>query len=658
MEQDFIITKEILNECRSCWEDFQQGKDVSGRIRKTILDSWERCRKMKVDYNRIYLNYLDASSFAFIKQKEKSLLSIAEPILQRIYSKARSTHCAITLANADGIVLRTWQDKWSLWVKSGGILSEQTMGTSGMSTCLITGKQEIIRGAEHYCKGQQDLVCVAQPLLTPEGRLIGGVSISSPHEFYHPHAAIIIQEASISICEQLRLQGLYELEKALIDNFHEGVLVVNSQGKIKDFNRYLQKYLSADKLNEHPDIANIFPKFPVSSLSTKKSFYDRELEIKEDFLATPASDKRFFVSYTPIGKSHNMLTLKPAFELHQYVVEMSGNRALFHFSDIKGISSAINECISQAMKCAEFDLPLLINGENGTGKEMFAQAIHNASSRKDGPFIALNCGALPRDLVQAELFGYEGGAFTGAKKHGNPGKFELADGGTLFLDEIGEMPLDVQVNLLRVLQNNMITRIGSKTSRQVNVRIIAATNVLLSKAVSQKKFREDLFYRLRGLYLHIPALRERPEDIPFLTNFFMQRFIQKHPQFQSCVFSEKAMEDIMGWNWPGNIRELEHTIEQSIIDSDGGVIPYVRFDYDDKPLNAYDGNIAAKPDEPHDDKIDAENKNILISMMMKHNGNVENAAKELGISRSGLYIKLNKYGINAKAYKKIGQRRT
>ncbi len=219
-----------------------------------------------------------------------------------------------------------------------------------------------------------------------------------------------------------------------------------------------------------------------------------------------------------------VLTFREARRMRGFAARVAGSKAVYTFDRILGDSPPLMEVIDQAKTIARGNTTVLILGESGTGKELFAQSIHNASSRASRPFVAVNCGALPRNLVESELFGYEDGAFTGASRTGKPGKFELADGGTIFLDELGEMPMDAQVSLLRLLQNGEVTRIGGKSSRTVSVRVIAATNKNLEEAVRQHTFREDLYYRLNVFTLVLPPLRSRMSDIELLAEHFLLKF--------------------------------------------------------------------------------------------------------------------------------------
>ena len=281
---------------------------------------------------------------------------------------------------------------------------------------------------------------------------------------------------------------------------------------------------------------------------------------------------------------------------------------------------------------------ILIEGESGTGKEVLAQSIHNYSMRKNNKFIAINCGAIPSNLVESELFGYEDGTFTGGKKGGKIGKFEMANGGTLFLDEIGEMPLEHQVNLLRVIQEGKITRLGGTEEINVDVRIIAATNKNLKKEIELGKFREDLYYRLCVIPINLPTLRERNGDIKELINYFLR---MKSFKLNKSVpeVSEKLYNDLIKYSWPGNIRELENIIE-NIVNLDGDM----SFSLDVNCDNKYKSEIK-EVEEINSDEITLEfiEKNHIIKVLRKYKSNIYKSANALGVSRNTLYNKIKKY---------------
>lgn len=249
-------------------------------------------------------------------------------------------------------------------------------------------------------------------------------------------------------------------------------------------------------------------------------------------------------------------------------------KEIYPKTEIIGTSEEIIYTINKAVQVAKFNSSVLLEGETGVGKELFAQTIHEHSSRKNKPFIKVNCAALPKELIESELFGHEKGAFTGATAS-KKGRFELAEGGTIFLDEIGEMPLELQPKLLRVLQNGEFERLGSEESRKVNVRIISATNRDLYEEIEKGNFREDLFYRLNVYPLTIPPLRSRKNDIPLLAEYYVNKISAKNG-IPAAIISEAAMDDLMTNDWPGNIRELINVLERSVIHSSNGIINHIQ----------------------------------------------------------------------------------
>ncbi|MEY8764088.1 MULTISPECIES: sigma-54 interaction domain-containing protein [Clostridium] len=307
--------------------------------------------------------------------------------------------------------------------------------------------------------------------------------------------------------------------------------------------------------------------------------------------------------------------------------------AKYTFDDILVNSVKGKRCKKMAGKFADTDFTVLISGESGVGKEMFAHAIHNKSKRKFKPFVRLNCAAIPENLAESELFGYESGAFTGASKEGRLGKFELADGGTIFLDEIGDMPLILQAKLLKVLQENEIERIGSNKITNIDVRVIAATNYDLKEKILQGTFRRDLYYRLNFLSLEIPPLRERKDDIPVLVKSLQDRFYRKYSIKK--YFPDGILKALSDYNWPGNIRELINILGRIMITSKGKVVTM-----DDLPeflLKTHHDKNELLKSSMHE----AESK-LIMDMLIKNNFNKSKTAKNLGIPRMTLYRKLKK----------------
>jgi transcriptional regulator with PAS, ATPase and Fis domain len=321
-----------------------------------------------------------------------------------------------------------------------------------------------------------------------------------------------------------------------------------------------------------------------------------------------------------------------------------GHQAIYTFDKIIGKDSNFVRIIDYAKKIADSRSSVLITGESGTGKELFSQAIHNYSNRRAEPFVALNCGAIPRNLIESELFGYEGGAFTGAKSAGQPGKFEIADGGTIFLDEIGDMPLDMQTRLLRVLEEGTVSRVGSVKEIVVDVRVIAATNKDLNEEVRKGNFRKDLYYRLNVLPLRLMPLRERKADIPLLSQFFMKRISTKLNK-KSVNINEETMKSFLEYEWPGNVRELENIIEL-IVNTESIPDIFIKADsyadakakvevnrnelQQDAILNVMEENL----------KLEVVEVQHIMKVLDLYKGNITLASKALGIGRNTLYRKM------------------
>jgi PAS domain S-box-containing protein len=311
------------------------------------------------------------------------------------------------------------------------------------------------------------------------------------------------------------------------------------------------------------------------------------------------------------------------------------------FSTILTSNQEFRSVKALAERFAKSDLPILLRGETGVGKEVFAKAIHLASDRRDGPFICLNCTSIPGELLESELFGYEGGAFTGSRKSGQKGKFELAHKGTLFLDEIGDMPLSMQVKLLRVLQNGIIEKIGGENRHvDVDVRILSATNQPLEQKIDEKSFREDLYYRLNVLPIVIPPLRSRPEDIPSLTYAFLEELNNKYEPHRSVA--PETLVYLQRYSWHGNIRELRNVIARSFMTTYKSVIepedlpPHLLLEADSNRLQPGQQN----------DALGTREKDSILSILRKYGCNCSRAAKELGIHRATLYNKLEKHNVD------------
>ena len=311
------------------------------------------------------------------------------------------------------------------------------------------------------------------------------------------------------------------------------------------------------------------------------------------------------------------------------------------FEALVGSSEAFVRALRAAQRVAPSDVSVLIEGESGTGKDLLAQAIHRTSPRRNGPFVAVNCAAIPEGLLESELFGHERGAFTGAIRT-RSGRFEAAGGGTLFLDEIGDMPLVMQAKMLRALEDRRIERVGGNRSIDVDVRVVAATNRNLDKLVAEGEFRLDLFYRLQGVRLQLPALRERIDDLPTLISTFIERARQRLGRPSASV-SADALRCLWTYGWPGNMRELQHVLEGALLLSEGIVLP--------EHLPPQIRQCAAEPataptpalDRPLDEALEDVERRLILEALRRSNGVQTRAAKLLGVSEQSLWYRIKKY---------------
>lgn len=341
----------------------------------------------------------------------------------------------------------------------------------------------------------------------------------------------------------------------------------------------------------------------------------------------------------PVNIEELKIILKRAFHvagLERDYLDLQQQIQTESFEGMLGASPPMHRVFNSIRKVASSDAPVLILGESGTGKEMVAQAIHCRSSRKDGPFIAINCSAIPETLLESELFGHEKGSFTGAHAQ-RKGRIETAAGGTLFLDEIGELPALLQVKLLRFLQEQTIERVGGRQQIKVDTRVVAATNVDLKKAIANERFREDLYYRLAVVIIHLPALRERDNDVRLLAQEFLQRSATKNGK-EGLTFSHEALVALGAHSWPGNVRELENRVKRAVIMADGK-----RLTMDDLELtHATPAPGTANLKEARE----AVERDLVQRALHRHNGKIARAAIELGISRPTLYELMEKLDIH------------
>jgi sigma-54 dependent transcriptional regulator, acetoin dehydrogenase operon transcriptional activator AcoR len=467
---------------------------------------------------------------------------------------------------------------------------------------------------------------------------------------------LLAKQLSYQLVTQPNLQSLFmqsKYQKQITNTIDEGYLTVNKKGIITFINQTGTNMLGIDEGELTGQfLVDALPNFnpsPLETLVTKENWVNREV-----FFDLPKGKTHIIYSVIPMFENGQpvgiVITFKEMKIILKKLESLVSIKPIFQFEDLIFKSRAMLELVKTAKVAAKTESNILIEGESGTGKELIAQAIHNHSQRKGKPFIVIDCSSIPRDLVESELFGYVDGAFTDARKGGRLGKFEVANGGTLFLDEIGEMPLEIQVKLLRVLQTRTITRVGGHDPIPCNVRIIAATNRNLETEVENENFRLDLYYRLNVLQLTVPPLKKREGDIPLLTKTLVEVAANRTNTYSPTI-SLKTMKVLERYSWPGNIRELENVIERAILIAHEVIEPEHLPKYILHPPTQL--NEEAMPMEQDSLSITNSNVNsvremereLIITALQKVNGNKSLAARILGISRSNLYEKIAKYKI-------------
>jgi transcriptional regulator with PAS, ATPase and Fis domain len=607
-----------------------QGVECSDDVvNPQILESWKRCRDQGIDPEATRLCIkLDDRKYRRVIEKNADLIRIAQPLLHIIEDLHLENDYIFELIEIDGTTL-TRIGKFDLhgYTAEKSLFDESTMGTNAHSLCMRHKTAVQLMGPEHYCRALHNLAACAAPIMDEHGTVIASLLLTQPlpqnpwSEDYHnlmSHTLGLITSLASAIEYQVKFQrcvtileradrqlGITDsslnhtrnLLEATIANSDECVIVLDSKGIVQQAS---------------PETAHLLKTVP-EDLVGRPVWELLDLIWPSDIEKILESDTRmplvfgsdtYEVQPRLIVSSENgdlegvLLKLRrPKQEHTEHRFNDAGDVANLTFDDILGPSEAIKSVVKLAKRYAATSENILLVGESGTGKEYFAQAIHNAS-RPDGPFMSINCAAIPPRLIESELFGYEDGSFTGAKRGGKPGKIEMAQGGTLFLDEIGDMPLELQATLLRVLENKRVMRLGGKSYKQVNFRVMAATNRDLLEMVREKTFREDLFYRLSILTIRLPSLEERPEDKSFFARYYLNECRCKDPDGPQD-FAAETLELIETYHWPGNVRQLKNVIFSSYFAAHSGLI---RFDdlpvYVQKSVELQEGGELQENAEP------------------------------------------------------------
>ena len=461
--------------------------------------------------------------------------------------------------------------------------------------------------------------------------------------------SMALREAQELVAVRRREKARAEQFKAILDFTYEGIIATDAEGKISLVNPAAEKILAKTKTSLlYQPAGEVLPSLALKRVQEKGKPLLGELH--------RVGNSMVVHNLVPVITNHETTGIVITFQDagHLQAVEnkvrrelyLKGHVAQHTFENIITCSTTMKNVIEQARQFAQAEAAVVITGETGTGKEMFAQSIHNNSDRKDGPFVAVNCAAVPENLLESELFGYEEGAFTGARRGGKKGLFELAHNGTIFLDEIGELPLKLQARLLRVLQEKAIIRVGGDRVIPINVRIIAATHRNLEESVNKGTFRQDLYYRLNVLRVSLPPLRERKDDIPLLIDRLLEKICRRTNKARPII-SDKVLKIFSSYHWPGNVRELENILERLVVLKAGSsVYPEDIGEIKEKSIeklhneDIYKGNVIELKGNLE------EMEKEIISTTLKLTGNdKEKTCEKLGISQTTLWRRLKKWNI-------------
>ncbi len=629
------------------WTSFCRDGILPEGVRPEIAASWVRCQEAGLNP---YMESLPAPRpAARVDQVSRSLNEYSRmgvPLLEILGRVLQDSGMVVYFADRDLMIIKKHGDSRvleqlaAMGVGPGSVLSEAVLGTN--AGALSTGQKAWVMGAEHYLKRLHGYATAAVPILDTKGQFFASmILVTTVERFsflslglleYFVRAAEAVFELEEKSKERLILSEFLSLA---VEQYSHAVLSLNRNGQVIQVNHQTQALLGLNPEGvAGSPIDQVLPGLPFVRDCLEKGETIMSQEVRG--LVTPRGREDFTITCQPTRKGDAvigaMVILQEAKSVHKLVNRMTSSHARLTFDDLVGENPGLRETKKVALAAAGGNSNILLLGESGTGKEIFAQAIHNASPRAGQPFISINCAALPRELIGSELFGYSDGAFTGASKGGSPGKFELANGGTIFLDEIGEMPLDMQAVLLRVLEEKRVARLGSRYALPIDVRILSATNKDLRAAVTAQRFRLDLYYRLNVIRLELAPLRERKDDIPLL----VQHFLKKHSRAlnkQVTGTTDEVMALLLRYEWPGNVRELGNVVERGVTLTTTSQIELAHL-----PCELIQASHAGPCTEGM--ALEQYELELIQQLLRTHNGNKSLVAKQLGISRTTLYRKL------------------
>ena len=643
---------EGLDPIRNAREEFlAQGIIPTGIVNDTIIRSWQRSAERGIGMERGESRCTPRYDLMERRDKNNTLLLRSQPVMENLYHEICGTSSMVLLADSTGVILHSIGDPnfvdqaQKVYLKPGGIWSESVNGTNAVGTALEEQLPVQVHSSEHFIDKNRFLSCSATPIFDPRGAVLGALDVSGDYRSHQQHTLALVRLSAQIIENQMFAPYFpndivisFHLKPEFIGTLYEGIAVFTPQGDFIAANRcaLLQFGLDRFRMAGH-SFASLFrlglPKLIEQIRFQHHPLLKLQLQSGADVFGrvwpgTAISPVTFLPIITPASKAKSS--------------QPSAAEKLALLNELELGDSKMQTLITKALKVVGHDIPIMIEGESGTGKELLARALHLAGPRKNGPFVPVNCASIPEGLIESELFGYQEGAFTGAKRKGHIGKIREADKGTLFLDEIGEMPLQLQALLLRVLQDQMVSPLGGIGSVQVELSVICATNRRVRDAVTAGTFREDLYYRLNGLLLTLPRLRER-EDRVLLSRKILGDLVGAD---RPVTISPEVLTIFESHPWPGNIRQMHNVLRTAVaLIGEGGEITLDELPDDFMEQAGHGIHGRKMRGEPltisHDDTLlsDAEARHIS-SALKRNDGNIAATARTLGVGRSTLYRKL------------------
>lgn len=640
------------------WVNFiKSGILVENTIPDEIIDSWKRCRLNKVDpmIREIPQKLFLPEDVDKRIEINRELLNIATPIMELMINTIDETDLTVRIVDTDGYILSNLY-KGSVvndldhYYRIGHKVDETVIGTNAYQIAMRYKKPIQVVGAEHYCEMFHKKGVYAAPICDTNGEIAAVIGMSVEAEKTNHFMLGMVTATARAIENEYQLYKAhgqllqqYEEQKIVLDSVTDGIIYIDENNMITQANQEMVDMTGLQReylVGQNAAVIPATPKINTLLTAIRKGDDVGKIQINGRGHSHKCLLNHRLVENNEAKSTKRVLFFIKYDEIQELADRVSQeNRAFFSFDDIIGKSNSLQEAIELAKKAAQHNVRVIIEGESGTGKEMFAQAIHNSGSRKNGPFVAVDCGAIPRELLESELFGYEEGAYTGARKGGHRGKFETANGGTLFLDEIGNMPIDMQSKLLRVLQENRVTKIGGYLSLPIDVQVIVATNLNLIDEVKRGNFREDLFYRLNTIYIRLPSLRERRSDIPVLVNYLIKNYKNEfHKKIKGI--EEEAMLVLTEYDWPGNVRQLNNVVERMMLIANKDVIS---MDFIPDEIKKVSPQLPASwGSKEIPDTLEEAMKRYVESVLSSFGGNIKKAAELLGVSRGTIYRILRK----------------